>query len=171
MAEVELLPIDGELAESVAEGAAALERNFGALLRADCVAFLQEQVAATTALYLKVPRELPWIGYLAAREGEIVGLCGFKAGPDEDGVVELAYGTLKPFEGKGIATAMALELVKIAQDSPLARRVIAHTLPKASASTKVLEKVGMRFVGPVVDHEDGPVWLWARDCATGQSMP
>jgi len=39
-------------------------------------------------------------------------------------------------------------------------RVIAHTLPETNASTRVLEKVGMNFVGEVIDPDDGRVWRW-----------
>jgi RimJ/RimL family protein N-acetyltransferase len=42
------------------------------------------------------------------------------------------------------------------------RRAIAHTLPEANASGRVLAKCGLRFVGEVIDPEDGSVWRWER---------
>lgn len=46
-----------------------------------------------------------------------VGTCALKSAP-VDGRVEIAYGTMPSFEGRGIATTMARELVQIArQDS------------------------------------------------------
>jgi RimJ/RimL family protein N-acetyltransferase len=55
---------------------------------------------------------------------------------------------------------MARKLVELARRSAAVRRVIAHTLPETNASTRVLEKVGMTFVGEVMDPEDGRVWRW-----------
>ena len=40
------------------------------------------------------------------------------------------------------------------------RMVIAHTLERANASARVLEKVGFGLVGEVIDPEDGVVWKW-----------
>jgi len=40
--------------------------------------------------------------------------------------------------------------------------VIAHTLPTANTSTRVLTRCGFRFVGDVVDPDDDPVWRWER---------
>jgi RimJ/RimL family protein N-acetyltransferase len=38
--------------------------------------------------------------------------------------------------------------------------VCAHTLPEENASTRVLRKVGMRFVGIDEDVDVGTVWRW-----------
>jgi RimJ/RimL family protein N-acetyltransferase len=55
---------------------------------------------------------------------------------------------------------MARKLIALANGSPNVRKIIAHTLPETSASTRVLEKVGMTYVGEVIDPEDGRVWRW-----------
>jgi len=39
---------------------------------------------------------------------------------------------------------------------------IAHTLPEPNASTRILEKVGLRRDGEARDPEVGVVWRWAR---------
>lgn len=103
-----------------------------------------------------------WGGYLAVDEAtnELVGSCAFKAPPDAAGLTEVAYFTYPGFEGRGYATAMAARLVELARQSPHVQRVIAHTLPERNASTRVLEKVGVRFVGEVIDPDDGRVWRW-----------
>ena len=90
----------------------------------------------------------------------VVGVCGFKGNPNAACEVEIAYGTVPGFEGRGYATDMAKALVEIAFGSPAVRRVIAHTLPETNASCRVLQKVGMRNVGEVMDPEDGKVWRW-----------
>lgn len=94
---------------------------------------------------------------------EVIGTAGFKGPPDEDGVVEIAYGVVPSYEGRGYATEAAGALVRFAADDERVRRVRAHTLPDANASTRVLTKCGFVRVGDVVDPEDGPVWRWERN--------
>jgi len=103
-----------------------------------------------------------WGGYLALDDStsELIGSCAFKAPPTSDGVIEIAYFTYPGFEGQGYATLMARKLVELAKASSRVRRVIAHTLPAKNASTRVLEKAGMQFVGEVIDPDDGRVWRW-----------
>ncbi len=111
------------------------------------------------------PYETPpeWFGYLAV-EGEsqqLCGVCSFK-GPAVEGAVEIAYYTFPGFEGRGIGTEMARFLVNCARSLPDVTRVIAHTAPEPNASTRILEKTGMRFAGE--DEEDGEaVWRWELD--------
>ena len=106
--------------------------------------------------------ELRWGGYFVVDEAtrEIVGSCAFKSAPTEEGAVEIAYFTYPGFEGRGYATGMAAKLIELASSSPAVRRIVAHTLPEPNASTRVLERVGMTFVGEVIDPEDGRVWRW-----------
>ncbi len=106
--------------------------------------------------------ELQWGGYLAVDRTtrEFAGSCCYKGSPDEDGIVEIAYFTYPAFEGRGYATAMATKLIQLAASSPQVRQILAHTLPETNASTRVLEKANMGYVGEVVDPDDGNVWLW-----------
>jgi len=93
-------------------------------------------------------------------EGQVqaVGLCSFKAKPNEAGEVEIAYYTFPHREGRGIAAAMVHELTQRA--SRCVSRVIAHTLPIENASAKVLRRCGYQRAGEVIDPEDGLVWRW-----------
>ena len=119
-------------------------------------------VGRTLPAAASVADELHWGGYFAvdAESREVVGSCGFKGPPAGTGTVEIAYFTYPEFKGRGYATAMATRLVALASGSSFVRRVIAHTLPGKTASGRVLEKVGMRFDGEVIDPEDGRVWRW-----------
>ena len=110
---------------------------------------------------------LHWGGYFGVDPAsrEVVGSCAFKT-PPRDGSVEIAYFTYPEFEGRGYATAMARKLIELAGQSPEVREVIAHTLPEPNASTHVLARVGMEFVGDVVDPDDGPVWRWRIACSS-----
>ena len=107
----------------------------------------------------------PWrLGFFVVhREGaSIIGSAGFKGPPDSTGTVEIAYGIVPAFEGRGYATEAAAALVQFAFASGQVRLVRAHTLPETNASTRVLVKCGFHHVGMVVDPEDGPVWRWER---------
>jgi RimJ/RimL family protein N-acetyltransferase len=94
--------------------------------------------------------------------GTVIGSAGFKGPPDADGSVEIAYGIVPGFEGKGYATEAAAALVAFAFASEQVQVVRARTSPTANASTRVLTKCGFRCTGTVVDPEDGPVWQWER---------
>lgn len=123
---------------------------------------IQRVVGRTLAGAPASPDELQWGGYFLVDQGtrELVGTCAFKSSPTEDGTVEIAYFTFPAFEGRGYATQMAGKLIALASTSTAVRRVIAHTLPQPSASTRVLQKAGMTFIGEVIDPDDGLVWRW-----------
>jgi RimJ/RimL family protein N-acetyltransferase len=107
----------------------------------------------------------PWIhGFSMVHRatGILVGTCGFKGPPAADGVVELAYGVDAAHRGKGYATEATHALVGFAFDSGRVSAVRAHTLPEANASTRVLSKCGFRYIGEVIDPDDGLVWRWER---------
>lgn len=112
----------------------------------------------------------PWangFGVIDRESNAVVGTAGFKGPPDNDGVVEIAYGIVPSHEGRGYATEAASALVAFAFDHDAVRVVCAHTLPTPNASTRVLTKCGFGFKGPVEDPEDGLVWRWelTRDSA------
>ena len=130
-------------------------------------AILLDVVAQTTRLMTAVGGDPKWFGYLTIDTSTkmIIGTCAFKGPPSGGGNVEIAYFTFPEFEKNGYATAMASALVDIASKSEAVRRIIAHTLPESNASTKILQRIGMSFIGEVVDPEDGRVWRWALDKA------
>lgn len=118
-----------------------------------------EVIRHTCALYAEGGYEPPWIGYLAFDGGECVGTCAFKS-PPSDTKVEIAYFTFPANEGKGHATKMTAELIRLALETEPKLTIIAQTLPEENASTAVLKKNGF-LLDKVVDHpEDGKVWQW-----------
>ena len=107
----------------------------------------------------------PWRHGFAVVEGDgdtVVGVASFKGPPDGDGVVEIAYGIVPAYEGRGYATEAAAALVDFARCDARVRVVRAHTLPERNASTRVLTKCGFELLGEVIDPEDGLVWRWER---------
>ncbi|HMP83702.1 MAG TPA: GNAT family N-acetyltransferase [Verrucomicrobiota bacterium] len=107
----------------------------------------------------------PWThGFsLVLRDGDIVvGKGGFKGPPTADGVVEIAYGVVPEFQGRGYATEAAEALTTYAFGSGKIRAVRAHTRPETNASTRILTKCGFQHIGEVIDPEDGLVWRWEK---------
>lgn len=162
---VTLVPIDRRLAEALEDGPEAFARRMGPRLGA--VADLAADAVRRT---LAMPGAAPprWGGFLVmdARTAAVVGTCAFKGAPDAVGTVEIAYFTFPPFEGQGYAAEMAAILLARAQEAPEVRRVIAHTLPERNASTRILEKIGLRHTGTVNDPRDGAVWRWEWERTT-----
>lgn len=94
--------------------------------------------------------------------GASIGGCAYKGPPSPDGMVEIAYGVDEAHRCKGFATEAAKALTAYAFSTGQVQIVRAHSRPEANASTRVLGKCGFKFVGGVVDPEDGPVWRWER---------
>jgi RimJ/RimL family protein N-acetyltransferase len=163
MANVRLLPVDSDLAETLRIGSERFRRPPSRRSAAETAPALRGVVEQTLGMAPGARREADrWGGYLAADEMSdlIVGSCAFKGPPTRDGTVEIAYYTFGPYEGQGYAQGMAQALISIAHSSPHVRHMIAHTLPKRNPSTSVLRSVGMRFVDEVWDPDDGLVWRW-----------
>lgn len=124
-------------------------------LSADWLALLHDSTSAD-----------PWIhGFsLVLADGDtVVGKGGFKGPPTADGVVEIAYGVIPDYQGKGYATEAAEALTAYAFNSGKVRVVRAHTLPESNASARVLTKCGFRRIGEVIDPDDGLVWRWEKE--------
>ncbi len=101
-----------------------------------------------------------WFGHLAIEGAsqQLAGICSLK-GPPVEGAVEMAYFTFPGFEGRGIGTAMAQFVLDRARLLPDVKWIAAHTAPEHNASTRILQKIGMRLV--CEETEDGvPVWFW-----------
>lgn len=59
--------------------------------------------------------------------------------------IELGYALLRPAWGRGLATELAGEAVRLAIDDLRLGSVVAITTPANTASRRVMEKAGMRF--------------------------
>lgn len=99
--------------------------------------------------------------FVLGAENEVIGLGGYK-GPPQAGKVELGYSVAPMHQGRGYATEAVSTLASHALTFPTVQQVVAHTLAKPSASTRVLEKCGFKKTEEVLDPEDGLVWRWER---------
>lgn len=117
-----------------------------------------EQMAALAA-EAQVP---PWCGYIAWQDRTALGFGGFVGQPGKTGEIEIGYLTFPAHEGRGVATAVAAQMIAIARAQGL-RGVIAHTLPQENASTAVLLHNGFARDGLAQDPDEGVVWRWRLD--------
>src|SRR4051794_12414878 len=153
---LQLLPYSPEHFLALIEGEEQFEESFGLPagegLR-DFIVSDEVSPAWLDALRVAVAAD-PWVhGFAVAhREGGLViGSAGFKGPPDDKGMVEIAYGIVPGFQGRGYATEAAQALVAYAVGSGRVRLLRAHTAPTANASTRVLAKCGFSPMGEVVD--------------------
>lgn len=112
----------------------------------------------------------PWLhGFriVLREDGSEVGHAGFKGPPNQEGIVELAYGISPSHQGRGYATEAAAALTAFARQATGVQAVQAHTKPDNDASARVLTKCGFRWIGEVIDPEDGLVWRWEADTSQG----
>src|SRR2546422_11732110 len=93
--------------------------------------------------------------FVVHREGgSVIGSAGFKGPPDSTGIVEVAYGIVPSFQGRGYATEAAAALVAFAFASGRVRLVVAHACPEANPPTRRVPKCSFPLVGLAVDPGD-----------------
>jgi RimJ/RimL family protein N-acetyltransferase len=170
MADIGLLVLDRTAWKRAAEDPAAFAAEHTLTLGVE-PDFLRTVGQQTVAMLQRTGANKPWTGYLGVDRAQqiIIGTCAFTTPPDPEGVVEIAYFTFPPFEGRGYGSAMAAGLVEIAEGTAGIRGVRAHTLPEGNASTRILEKLGFERIGETVDPEAGQVWRWERYPAVRRS--
>jgi ribosomal-protein-alanine N-acetyltransferase len=107
----------------------------------------------------------PWahgFSVVECESGTHVGDCAFKAPPSSEGMVEIAYGIEPEHQGKGFATEAAGMLVELAFQDDRVKIVRAHTFEAMNASANVLTKCGFRYLGEVIEPDDGLVIRWEK---------
>lgn len=98
--------------------------------------------------FLAAPAPEPLFGphQMVHREtGLVIGALGFRAPPDGDGALNLGYGLVPEFEGRGLMTEAVRALLAAAFVHPSVRRVVAATTPDHAASRRVMEKAGLSW--------------------------
>jgi [ribosomal protein S5]-alanine N-acetyltransferase len=125
----------------------AFDRGFAALLA--------EQEGGAGAFYV-----------LVAEDGSVIGR--FNLYFAEDGAANLGYRVAEHVAGRGVATANAREMCRLAAERHGLRRLRAATTAGNAASRKVLRRAGFVPVGPAepVDVGGQPDGTWyQRDLA------
>ena len=119
----------------------------------------RENIHMSVEFYKKVGFQVPWIGYYASLNGQLVGSAGFKGKP-VNGKVEIAYGTFPQFREQGIGTEICKRLVQLSLKTDPSVRIFARTFHEKNYSSQILRKNGFELLGTVIDIEDGEVWEW-----------
>jgi len=162
-----LAPWSPEHLLALIDGAERFEADAGVQLADGLRAmFVSDEVSPAWIAHLRdAPGPDPWtLGFAVMQRDEdrVIGSAAFKGAPDEQGVVEIAYGIAPSYRGGGFATEAARALVSFALERVDVTSIRAHTKPENDASGRVLSKCGFHQVGEVVDPEDGLVWRWER---------
>ena len=110
-----------------------------------------EENAGCWGLFLVIDRE----------RATLVGDVLFKGPPDEEGVVEIGYGIVPSFQGRGYATEAVAAILAWARCHPEAREVRACCYASNFASRRVLEKSGFRHFAT-----DGSILDWSLQLRT-----
>jgi [ribosomal protein S5]-alanine N-acetyltransferase len=161
MMDIEIVPGSVQHLEKLIEGAEAFQEVYGLQVVDGYMPF---KGALPYILNQMQESQLwhPWLPYLFIFRPDqaLVGLGGFKSGPDSKRMVEIGYAVAPSYQRQGLATSAARQLIEIAFESNLVDWVCAHTLAESNASTRVLEKCGMTKVSETVDPDVGKVWRW-----------
>ena len=162
-ARLNLIPCDAAILRAVVAGREALATHLRVAVSEGWPAFPEAYVHALDVVVAD-PAIAPWWTYVfIEREvSSLVGSGGYTGRPKE-GVVEIGYEIATEFRGRQLAGEAARGLIDNAFSDSSVSAVIAHTRPEENASTRVLEKIGMRRVEDVEDREEGTLWRWRID--------
>ena len=118
------------------------------------------------------PATVGWTRFVALRQADgsrtLVGTVGgivTEAAPHE---VEVGWGMLPQFEGRGLITEAAQAFIDRIRATGRFSSVIAHTFPWLGGSIRVMEKCGMSYDGP--GSEAGTVRYRLRLARSGDEV-
>lgn len=81
---------------------------------------------------------------ISKESNKLIGLAGLRK---HEEIAELFYVLDEPFWGKGFATEIAREILKVGFEKHHFHQIVAMTRPANSASRRVLDKLRMNFTG------------------------
>ena len=114
----------------------------------------RDVVEGTVALYDAVGYRPPWVGYLADRDGEVVGACAFLS-PPVDGQVELRCESFPEFRARGVGSEMTRQMVKLARAAEPGIEIHAHSEPCEDHTSRKLREFGFTRI-----PSEGEQWRW-----------
>lgn len=109
------------------------------------------------------PEDARWVTRLVLSDVDgVVGHAGWHGAPDEAGLVELTYTTVREHRRKGYATRMLAGLLAWAAQEPDVVTVRATISPDNAASLATAAKFAFEQVGEQWDPEDGRELIFER---------
>ncbi len=110
----------------------------------------RDPVAASKAFNVAVDHwRAHGFGLFAAHDkasGAFMGECGLRY-TDDGSHVEVSYGLFRRFQGAGLATEGAAACLRHGLETLNLDRIVAFSRADNKVSHRVLEKIGMRFIG------------------------
>lgn len=85
-------------------------------------------------------------GVILKETNEYLGWCGLKYSPELD-EFDIGYRLMKKFWGKGYATEAAEACLKLGFEQFNMKTIVGRVMPANSASVRVLEKIGLTYLG------------------------
>jgi ribosomal-protein-alanine N-acetyltransferase len=96
--------------------------------------------------------------WLVCTGAEVVGECGWRAGPDAEGGIELHYGLASPSRGRGLGTEAVAVLAAWTEQQPGVRRLQAEVLVGNEPSLRLLRRLGFE-----AERADPPYVRFTRE--------
>lgn len=150
---------------AVGLGEEVLAGTLGVSIAADWAGVdAMDAIARSRDMLADDPGLAQWWMHFIIHEGDntLIGLGGFKGAP-AGGQVEIGYEIAPGYRLKGLATEAARGMIDHALADARVDHVLAHTLPVDSASTTILQRLGLRFIEALNDPDDGLIWRWRLD--------
>ena len=139
----------------------ATDEQMRRLIAAQAVPELKEAYSQMLAGCLAHPDRREWYAVWNIERADdsrtVVGYLSF-TGLEDDGVLEIGYGTNEGYEGQGYMTEAVAAVVRWAAAHDGVRRIEAETEESNAASRRVLEKTG--FVPTGAMGEEGPRYVF-----------
>lgn len=149
---LQLVGADSALLRAELAGPTALAVELGAAVPSQWPPeFLDEgAIRWTLAAADQMAADAVWRMYYMLLKGDartVVGTCGYKFPPDEQGRVEVGYSVVPAWQRRGLATEAVRALMAQSVEHG-ATEMFAQTLPDLLASKRVMQKCGMTLTGP-----------------------
>ena len=96
--------------------------------------------------------------------GRLIGLCGLNPYKENEPEIEFKLGV--PYWGRGYATELGRKMIREAFAVTAIKGIYGMARPENTASRKVLEKIGMQYLGRKIfrDHEDAFYYIANAIC-------
>lgn len=122
--------------------------------------FLEDALDALVVIYDRTPDAAPWKACLARthEDNAIVGICSLT--DRGGGTMAIGYHVFPPYQGKGLAKLMVVQLVALAFRRPNVREVVTHSPPQAGSAAAVMRTLDFRLTGMKNDTTHGRRWEW-----------
>ena len=164
-AHLQLLPYAPEHLLALIEGVPQFEAKIGQRAAEGLRDYIvSDEISPAWHAQLRAAREPDvWVhgfGIVHRESGSVIGSAGFKGPPNEEGMVEIAYGIVPSYQGRGYATEAARSLVAALREAGWT--VVAHIHPGHLASQRVARAAGL---SPTADVRDGET-RWVSQPAT-----